>query len=161
MNFFSATVAERIDENQRQQITNSEREEYKVHAFRPMGQLCVTVLTDNEYPSRVAFSLATKIFDEFTKRYSRPQYISATDKLELPVLNDYIKSYQDPKQMDGMMKIQQELDETTAVVRKTIEQLVDRGDSLNSLVDKSSKLSTTSKSFYKTAQKTNSCCIVM
>ncbi|KAJ2705934.1 palmitoyltransferase [Coemansia sp. IMI 203386] len=161
MNFFSATVAGRMDENQRKEITTNEQGEHKVHAFRPRGQLCVTVLTDSEYPSRVAFGLASKILDDFTKLFARHQYIDTNEMLTLPSLNHYIVSYQDPKQEDNIMKLQQELDQTTAVMRSTIEQLMDRGGKLNDLVDKSNYLSTSSRTFLKSAKKANSCCIVM
>lgn len=40
---------------------------------------------------------------------------------------------------------------------KTIESVLERGEKLDSLVDKSAALSASSKSFYKTAKKQASC----
>ena len=40
----------------------------------------------------------------------------------------------------------------------TIEAVLERGEKLDDLVDKSEALSMQSKAFYKTARKTNSCC---
>ena len=40
----------------------------------------------------------------------------------------------------------------------TIEAVLQRGEKLDDLVDKSEALSLQSKAFYKTARKTNSCC---
>lgn len=48
------------------------------------------------------------------------------------------------------MKIQQELDETKIVLHKTIESVLERGEKLDSLVEKSNNLSGASKSFYNT-----------
>ena len=46
-----------------------------------------------------------------------------------------------------MLKVQQELDETKIVLHKTIESVLDRGEKLDSLVEKSGALSQTSKLF--------------
>ena len=59
------------------------------------------------------------------------------------------------------MKVQQELDDTKVVLHKTIEGVLQRGEKLDSLVDKSEALSSSSRMFYKQAKKTNSCCVIM
>ena len=51
-------------------------------------------------------------------------------------------------------------DETTDVLHKTIDNLLERGEKLDSLVERSDDLSKQSKMFYKQARKTNSCCVV-
>ncbi|CAO3622808.1 unnamed protein product [Mucor hiemalis] len=76
-------------------------------------------------------------------------------------LTEYLRKYQDPQQADTIMKVQKELDETTAILHKTIDSVLQRGEKLDSLVDRSEALSNQSKMFYKTAKKTNSCCVVM
>jgi synaptobrevin homolog YKT6 len=58
-------------------------------------------------------------------------------------------------------KIQRDLDDTTNVLHKTIESVLERGVKLDDLVDRSDSLSRQSKMFYKQAKKTNSCCTVM
>lgn len=47
------------------------------------------------------------------------------------------------------MKIQKELDETKIVLHKTIESVLERGEKIDSLVEKSDGLSAQSKMFYK------------
>lgn len=47
------------------------------------------------------------------------------------------------------MKIQKELDETKIVLHKTIESVLERGEKIDSLVEKSDGLSSQSKMFYK------------
>jgi synaptobrevin family protein YKT6 len=95
------------------------------------------------------------------------------------VLGDYIIKYQDPKQADTIMKVQQELDETKIILvstldssigtranssispqHQTIEGVLARGEKLDNLVDKSAALSASSKAFYKTAKQQNSCCTI-
>lgn len=68
---------------------------------------------------------------------------------------------QDPTQADKLSKIQKDLDETKVVLHQTIDSMLQRGEKLDSLVDKSSDLSMASQIFYKQAKKTNSCCRMM
>jgi hypothetical protein len=51
------------------------------------------------------------------------------------------------------MKVQQELDETKVVLHKTIESVLQRGEKLDQLVERSDALSAQSRMFYKTAKK--------
>lgn len=120
------------------------------------------IIADRDYPSRVAFTLLNKILDEYLTKHPRAKWINATSNqgLEFPALDDYIKKYQDPQQADTIMRIQQELDDTKVVLHKTIESVLERGEKLDSLVDKSEALSSSSRLFYKQAKKTNSCCVI-
>ena len=81
------------------------------------------------------------------------------------------------------MKIQKELDETKIVLHKTIESVLERGEKIDSLVEKSDGLSAQSKMFYskhcfvpldaifvntvltsiliEQAKQQNSCCVIM
>lgn len=68
--------------------------------------------------------------------------------MAFPELKDYIVKYQDPQQADSIMKIQKELDETKIVLHKTIESVLERGEKIDTLVQKSDGLSAQSKMFY-------------
>lgn len=69
--------------------------------------------------------------------------------------------HQDPAAADRLTKIQRDLDDTKVVLHQTIESMLERGEKLENLVDKSSDLSMASQMFYKQARKTNSCCRLM
>jgi len=97
------------------------------------------MITDLEYPYRPAFSLLTKLLDEHTALLAQlpaPSFASASanafganpsqaaagglppaqkGKLEGTLAN-YLTKYQDPKQADTIMRVQQELDETKIVL---------------------------------------------
>ena len=75
-------------------------------------------------------------------------------------LSEAIVSYQDPKNVDKLTKIQQELNETTEIMHQTIDKVLERGVKLDDLVDRSADLSNQSRMFYKTAKKHNSCCVI-
>ncbi|KAG2226559.1 hypothetical protein INT45_005045 [Circinella minor] len=156
MNFSSTTIAERTPIGQRQSV---ESENNVAHVYGHPQDIWGIIISDKEYPSRVAFSLLNKILDEFLVKFPRDKWNNPP--LNYPELNDYLLKYQDPKQADTIMRVQNELDETTAILHKTIESVLQRGEKLDSLVDRSEALSSQSKMFYKTAKKTNSCCVVM
>ncbi|KAI9635825.1 putative vesicle membrane protein with acyltransferase activity [Dioszegia hungarica] len=188
MGFFTKTVAERTPANQPSSV---EENNYKAHVFRTAGRnggpgLAAVMITDLEYPYRPAFSLLTKILDEHAALANNlpgaaggslggaasafsvnPSQAAAgglppaqKGKLEA-TLTQYLTKYQDPKQADTIMKVQKELDETKIVLHKTIESVLERGEKLDNLVERSNALSAQSKMFYKTAKKQNSCCVVM
>lgn len=99
------------------------------------------MITDMEYPYRPAFSLLTKLLDEHATLMAQlpahsgaPSFGSTSafggnpsqaaagglppaqkGKLE-GTLATYLTKYQDPKQADTIMKVQQELDETKIVL---------------------------------------------
>jgi synaptobrevin family protein YKT6 len=135
------------------------------------------MITDTEYPLRPAFSLLTRILDEQaslavslpggapasyrTGAASAPNPSTAASgglspaqkgKLEA-TLQQYLAKYQNPKQADTIMRVQAELDETKVVLHKTIESVLERGEKLDNLVERSNALSAQSKMFYKTAKK--------
>ncbi|KAG0151861.1 hypothetical protein CROQUDRAFT_667569 [Cronartium quercuum f. sp. fusiforme G11] len=164
LNFFSKTVAERTASGQRQSVQENN---YTAHAYlRPVDNLVAVIITDDEYPIRAAFSLLNKLLDEFTAKIPRSQWIAALSNpaggaaatgIKFALIDESLIKYQDPKQADTIMKVQQELDETKIILHKTIESVLERGESLDKLVDRSNALSSQSKMFYKTAKKQNVC----
>jgi synaptobrevin family protein YKT6 len=82
-----------------------------VHA-RPEGIVTVMV-TDQEYPSRVAFCLLNKLGDDFISQIPKSQW---EQTVTFPALQDYLTKYQDPQQADPILRVQKELDETRIVM---------------------------------------------
>lgn len=136
------------------------------------------IITDHEYPQRVAFNLLSQVMHDFMVKYPRDRWAAPAMTSNIssqgmtrgqPVpatpfssLRDTLCKYQNPEDADTIMKVQREIDETKVILHKTIESMLDRGEKLDNLVDKSEKLSAQSKTFYKVAQKTNTCsCALM
>ncbi|KAG2174210.1 hypothetical protein NQZ79_g7461 [Umbelopsis isabellina] len=157
MGFWAKTVAERTNAGQRQSV---EQDNYVGHVYARAEGIAGVIISDKEYPSRVAFSLLNKILDEFVMRFS-PDKWHNPQSIQYPELKEYLTKYQDPKQADSIMKVQRDLDDTKVILHKTIEGVLQRGEKLDSLIERSEELSSQSKVFYKTAKKTNSCCVVM
>lgn len=161
MTFFAETVATRTSSGQRQSI---EEGNYVGHVYARAEGICGVLITDKEYPVRPAYTLLNKVLDEYLVAHPVESWkdVSATnDSLKMNELEGYIAKYQDPAQADAIMKVQQELDETKIVLHKTIENVLQRGEKLDNLVDKSESLNASSKMFYKQAKKSNSCCVIV
>ncbi|CAN6625652.1 hypothetical protein TRVA0_010S01926 [Trichomonascus vanleenenianus] len=161
MTFFSTTVAGRTKPGQRQSV--EEGNTYIGHCYARSEGVAGIIISDKEYPVRVAFSLLNKVLDEYIAKYPSTEWNSVSSNGTGPqyaALEEYLKKYQDPHQADTIMKVQQELDETKITLHKTIESVLARGEKLDSLVDKSEALSNSSRMFYKQAKKTNSCCVI-
>ncbi|TMW61990.1 hypothetical protein Poli38472_009483 [Pythium oligandrum] len=157
INFFSKTFIKRTPAGQRQSV---QHEDYYCHVFVRRDGLSGIVVADQEYPPRVAFALLNKLLDDYDKE-TRGAWQSAAGPQDWAPLTTALSEYQDPSKADKISAIQKELDETTAVLSKTIDNVLERGEKLDDLVAKSQDLSTQSKVFYKQAKKTNSCCIVI
>ncbi len=72
-----------------------------------------------------------------------------------------IAQYQQPDKVDNIMQIEKDLDETKAVLVKSIDQLLVRGEKLEDLAQKSQDLSFQSKAFMKKSEDLNSCCTII
>ncbi|ODV94883.1 hypothetical protein PACTADRAFT_50734 [Pachysolen tannophilus NRRL Y-2460] len=162
MTFFAETVAGRTEPGQRQSV--EEGQTYVGHIYARQEGVAAFIITDKEYPARPAHSLLNKILEEYLSLHPPSEWLSvetSSASLEFPDLNNYLSKYQDPSQADSILKVQRELDDTKIVLHKTIESVLQRGEKLDALVDKSEALSSSSRMFYKQAKKTNSCCVIM
>jgi synaptobrevin family protein YKT6 len=73
------------------------------------------IICDQEYPVRPAFSLLTKLLDDFTTKVPQSSF-SSPSSISFPEIQTYLQKYQDPTQADTIMRVQQELDETKIVL---------------------------------------------
>lgn len=73
------------------------------------------IICDQEYPVRPAFSLLTKLLDDFTAKIPQSSFGNPS-VIGFPEVTTYLQKYQDPRQADAIMKVQQELDETKIVL---------------------------------------------
>ncbi|KAI9622374.1 hypothetical protein KEM48_007265 [Puccinia striiformis f. sp. tritici PST-130] len=127
--------------------THIRKNNYTAHAhLRPVENLIGIIITNDEYPKLIL---------------ANPPTYGTAPNLRFNSIDEYLVKYQDPKQADTILKVQQELDETKIVLHKTIESILQRGEKLDSLVEQSNALSSQSRIFNKTAKKQNSCCLIV
>lgn len=91
------------------------------------------LVSDSEYPVRVAFSLLNKMLDEFMVKVSKTSWQARANSIalsgqipskgdgivkssEFPQAQEYLARYQDPRQADTILRVQQELDDTKIVL---------------------------------------------
>ncbi|CCJ29958.1 unnamed protein product [Pneumocystis jirovecii] len=158
MILFSRMIAEETQAGQRKSF---DQDNYALHAYSRSESIVGVVITDKEYPVRVAHSLLSKILDEFLMKYPPSSWPKKNNqRLSFNLLDEYIVKYQDPRKADNIMKVQQELDDIKNVLFQTIDSVLQRGEKLDDLVQRSDILSAQSRLFYKQAKKNNSCCII-
>ncbi|XP_073976562.1 YKT6 v-SNARE homolog [Rhodnius prolixus] len=156
MAFVSKTIVERTQTATRQSVKEGE---YMCHVYVRCDNLAGVVISNHDYPHRVAHTLLTKVLDEFATKIPASCWPTASEaSIDFPALPLYLAKYQNPREADAMTRIQDELDETKIILHNTIGAVLERGEKLDDLIMKSESLSVQSKAFYKTARKTNSCC---
>lgn len=157
MRFTSQILVERTIIATRSSI---KEQEYMCHVFVRGDSLAGIVISDHEYPHRVAHNFLNKILEEFAAQVPSSRWLSANDStgaIPFPNLDNYLKQYQNPKEADPITRIQSDLDETKIILHNTMEAVLERGEKIDDLVAKSDQLSVQSKAFYTTARKTNQC----
>jgi len=159
LNFATNFVAERTQPGQRQSV---KQQDYMCHVFVRHDGITGVLVADQEYPSRVAFTVLSKVTNEFVAAVPKEKWDnSAITPIVFEGLEALLQKYQNPKEADAMTKVQTELDETKVILHETMESLMQRGENLDNLVTKSDQLSDQSKQFYKQAKKMNSwCCVI-
>ncbi|KAJ8778711.1 hypothetical protein J1605_013388 [Eschrichtius robustus] len=148
MTFTSQLIVERSSKGSRASV---KEQEYLCHVYVRNDSLAGVVIADNEYPSRVAFTLLEKVLDEFSRQVDRIDWpVGSPDTIQYAGLDGHLSRYQNPREADPMTKVQAELDETKIILHNTMESLLERGEKLDDLVSKSEVLGIQSKAFYKT-----------
>lgn len=156
MGFVSKTIVERTQSSFRQSVKEGE---YMCHVYVRADNLAAVLISDHEYPGRVAHTLLTKLMEEFSTKYPPQTWTTLNEATtDFQQINVYLAKYQNPNEADALTKMQNDLDETKIILHNTLEAVLQRGEKLDDLVSKSEGLSIQSKAFYKTARKTNSCC---
>lgn len=116
----------------------SEKEHFKI-IFQMRDKFRVFLITDIDYNSKVAYKLLDKCF-------------SSTN------YEDLIKEYKQWEDKDQYKKIEDELERCNVIVMEGLSEILQRGETLNDLVERSEHLSMQTKILFKTAKKKNSCC---
>lgn len=157
--FVSRTIVRRTQLGQRQTV---QHEDYYCHVHVRENGLAGIAVADKDYPARAAFAVVSSVLDEYYGKFGDAFRNRVEDSTEGDgLLEPALLKYQDPSNADKIMKIQKDLDETKVVLHQTIESVLERGEKLDHLVNKSNDLSIASQMFYKQARKSNACCKYM
>ena len=102
----------------------------------------IILVTDFEYPSRVAFDILRHLFEDSSDN----------------AMASIVETRQDGQ--DVLSRVSHSLEETLVIAHENVNRVIQRGEDIDKLVEKSERLSNTSKMFYKVARKHNSCCTI-
>lgn len=159
MEFTTRIIVERSAPFSRSSV---KEQDYLCHVYLRGDSLAGVLIADHEYPQRVAHSLLSKVLDEFKAVIPAEKWPTINESdVAFQKCEQYLREYQNPNESDAMTKIQNDLAETKIILHNTIDAVLQRGETLDNLVEKSEGLSTQSKAFYKTARKTNQCCVIL
>lgn len=157
MVFGARTVVAHTQKGSRQTVGLKDMP-FQMHVYVRLDGMAGVVVSDEDYPQRVAFTLIHKTlntFDEMTQ--GKWSQVKQDQTLEPKFMKADLDKFQDPKN-DTICKIQNDLDDIKDIMHQNIDQILKNGETLDSLMDKSQDLSATSKQFYTQAKKANSCC---
>jgi len=162
LKFGSRTVASRTPLGIRQVVSlPAEQLSYQCYVWRRVDGLCCVVITDKEYPQFTAMQVCNKVMVEF-EREQPDKWKQASKDCDGGKPAEWLASllavFQDPAKADKLLAVQQKLTEITEIMHVNIEKVLQRGEQLESLVEKTEELSASSKLFFKDTKKLNSCC---
>uniref|UniRef100_A0A669Q4R2 YKT6 v-SNARE homolog n=1 Tax=Phasianus colchicus TaxID=9054 RepID=A0A669Q4R2_PHACC len=116
MTFTSQLIVERSELGSRASV---KEQDYLCHVYVRSDGLAGVVIADNEYPSRVCFTLLDKVLEEFSRQVSRADWPSGSpDTISYAALDGYLSKYQNPRDADPMTRVQAELDETKIILAR-------------------------------------------
>eukprot|EP01053_Blabericola_migrator_P012554 Blabericola_migrator_1__12553@NODE_798_length_6465_cov_65_648171_g566_i0_p2_GENE_NODE_798_length_6465_cov_65_648171_g566_i0NODE_798_length_6465_cov_65_648171_g566_i0_p2_ORF_typecomplete_len206_score38_41Synaptobrevin/PF00957_21/3_7e17Longin/PF13774_6/9_2e10Mannitol_dh_C/PF08125_13/0_014_NODE_798_length_6465_cov_65_648171_g566_i0122739 len=159
--FHSRLICSRTPVGTRQTI-QFEQDLGSCHAFVHSCGLGGAVLSDPEYPPRVAFVFLNRALAAFVEKHGPETWETLTsdppNPFPFPEGNELLKHFQNPSQADDLSRIQSDLNEVRDIMIVNIEQLLKRGEQLESLMEKTDDLSKASEQFFRSAKANNQCC---
>ncbi|CAF1139658.1 unnamed protein product [Adineta ricciae] len=157
--FSARTVTERTAINTRQSVEADQNVNAMVHVYVRSDGLASVIVSDGEYPQRVAHTLLSKVMDDFTSVNPPSTWAGMAEQSgKMASLGETLRKYQNPQEADPLMRLQKDLDDTKDILKNTLVNVLERGEKIDDLVARSNDLSFEAKAFYKTARKTNRCC---
>lgn len=118
------------------------------------------MVTDKEYPSRVAFHLGSQSLRAFYEFHPASAYERVDQDITLitPSIRDALAVYQNPEEADQLLRMQRDIDDVKSILHTNIETLLQRGEKLESIIERSEDLNSASKQFLWRAKSQNACC---
>lgn len=159
--FFGRTFAINVEPGQRKSVTH---EDYLAHLYAAGCGVTACLFADIEYPERVAHNLLTQAINDYVAAWQGKDFLGTQTEdnaFRFDGLEALCIKCQNPAEADKITKIQQDLSEVKNIMHQTIDSMLERGEKLDSLMEKSNDLSGSSKMFFKTAKKQNACCKLM
>lgn len=155
--FFCRQVIQRTAPGERNVIDEGDN---VCHALVSGEKLACAVVTDKDYPTRVALSLTALALQEFYSLHKDKIPSSSNNDVQLitPAIQQLLVKYQTPDSADNISKIQKDLEDVKDILHQSLDSLLTRGEKLETIIERSDDLSASSKQFLWQAKKNNECC---
>lgn len=138
----AVNIIDNLDENIPYKIID-EYEGHKLVIYCFKYIYTYIVICSLDYPTRTAYTLINSI---------------KSSNANKEIIKSLFLTYQDPVDADKIAKIKVELEETKIVLINSIEKLLERGDKLDNLVDRTEKLKADAETFVIKTDR--SCCTI-
>jgi synaptobrevin homolog YKT6 len=132
------------------------------YVYSLQNELSVCCVTDKEYPSYFAMNFLVKVINIFQENVPKEEWENVKEDMDIsiPELSALLDVYQDPTKVEKIETIKKELNETIQISTKTIDQILERGEKIEDLLDRTKDLSNTSKEFMIETKRMNKCCVL-
>jgi len=157
LNFAARLATSRLQLGEKSVIDNANGKSY---VDISKNGLSVVVIADEEYPSKVIMQMCREFHAIFFQQHTEEEFKAVNKDMNLPCpdIELKIKKYQDPKEADKLLKLQNNLEEVTNIMNQNLDDLLKRGETLDDLMKKSKDVSSVSYNFYKKARDSNKKC---
>lgn len=153
LKFGTSLLCERTLQGHRQVLENKEEAtKILVQSFLEYG---LGIVTDLEYPLMVGWCFLYKLHQIINDDFINLKTLSDTT---IKKITELFKQGQDPKEIDPLLKVEHTLEQVKVVMHQNITEVLKRGEQIEDLIDKSTKLEESSKIFLKRAKDQNRCC---
>jgi synaptobrevin family protein YKT6 len=154
MKFFASECCRQTAVGERRVISH---DQFVCFSWVNSHRLGYVVITVEDYPARIAFSLAMKV----SETYSVYNVEGMCSMNQTACIIELVQQYDDPLKADPLEKCLQELNETEQILKTSLVELYRRQESLDDLMQKSELLSWSTKQFlYKSQEVNGNCCVL-
>ncbi|KAI5171570.1 synaptobrevin-like protein YKT6 [Nematocida sp. LUAm3] len=170
LRFLSKRIAQNIDTKEPQDLVQKmdEGDSYKFF-IKEKGEYIYVLSTLMEYPSNTLGILVEDISNKIRETSCEENFrekLEKQDRERKEKVSEYIRAqineYQDYKQKDIMLQINNELGRVQEILSRTLESALGRGEKIDELITSADTLSFQTKSLYKLSKKQNrKCCGIM
>ena len=155
--FISRLFVERTEKGK---IQGCNHDNYNGWVYHKINGIAGVIICSIDYDKRIALNFLQSFINIYEKRNANWDW--KTYKIDNKIidieLQDLMKKYQNPEDMDVITKINNDIEKTKITLHKSIDQMLSRGEKLDVMIDKSADLSMQSKKFYKKGKKLNNWC---
>ena len=160
IDFGVRTCVERAECEKPTRIETEEVEGFVVWLYTDKSNISAVLISDKEYPEKPAIMALKKILKEFYQFFTLNDAKSMTEEKNdsFPALDALLQKYQDPFEVDKLMKVESDLNEIQDILQKTMKDMLQRGEDLDQLMKQSEDISALAYQFHDKSKKANKTC---